>query len=73
MKHSKEKSERKNFVYDNPSDLYNSLLDDYEQQYSNFLDEKKANKRFKHNFSDFLIIMNIKTILMKNQKPLKKN
>ena len=46
MKHSKEKSERKNFVYDNPSDLYNSLLDGYEQQYSNFLDEKKGKQTF---------------------------
>ena len=36
IKSIKEKLEQKNFVYDNASDLYNSLLADYEQQYKNF-------------------------------------
>ena len=47
----KEKSEWKNFV-GNVSDLYNSLLADYEQQYSDFSDQKKKSKLAKHNLID---------------------
>ena len=47
--------ERKNVMYDNDSDLCNSLLVNYEQQYSNLSDEERESKSFKHNFDDLFI------------------
>ena len=74
IKSTKEKSERNKFVYDNDSDLCNSLLVDYDQQYSDCSYRVKKNKGSKHNFSDlFLDDLNIIITSMKNQKLLKRD
>ena len=54
-KSTKKKLERKNVMYDNDSDLCNSLLVNYEQQNSNLSDEERESKGFKHNFDDLFI------------------
>ena len=41
IKPSNKKPEQRIFLYDYVSDLYNSLLSDYEQQYSNYSNEKR--------------------------------
>ena len=38
-------------MYDNASNIYNSLLAYYEQKYNGFLDKTKKSKCSKHNFS----------------------
>ena len=55
LKPTKEKLERNNFLYDHASNIYNSLLAHYEQQYSNFLAGKKKSKPSKHSFSDLFL------------------
>ena len=50
--------ERKRFVYDNASDLYNSLLTNYKQQYRDLdekLNERKKSKCSRHNVSDLFL------------------
>ena len=42
-------------MYDNVSNIYNCLLANYEQQYSDFSDEKKKCKWSKHTFSDLFL------------------
>ena len=65
IKSTKEKYDRKNLAYDNTSDLCNSLLSNHEHQYIDILDKILV--------IYFLMIMHIVIILVKNQKPLKKN
>ena len=55
IKSTKKKIAQKKFLCDDACDLYNSLLANCEQQYSNFSDEKSKIKRSKHNFSDLLL------------------
>ena len=54
-KSTKEKSEGNKVVYDNDSDLYNSLLVNYGQQYSDCSYKEKKSKPSKHNFSDLFL------------------
>ena len=42
-------------MYDNASDIYNTLLGGYELQCTIFSDERKINNLSKHNFRDLFL------------------
>ena len=54
-KSTKEKSEGNKFVYDNDSDIYNSLLVNYGQQYSDCSYKENKSRPSKHYFSDLFL------------------
>ena len=72
-KSAKEKSKGNKFVYDNDSDLYNSLLVNHDQQYSDCSYKEKKSKRSKHNFSElFLNDCEYNNYFDEEQKAIKK-
>ena len=69
LKSAKKQLERKNFVHDNSSNIYNSFLGCYEQKYSDFSDKRiKATLLSTTLVSYFLMIMNMVIILMKKNQ-----
>ena len=72
---------RKQLVYNNDSDIYNKLLNDYELKYAKFSDEKEIKKHDQHKFKDLFLkkhnynewfdIKMIKNQMMKNQVMIK--
>ena len=71
LKSAKKQLERKNFVHDNSSNIYNSFLGCYEQKYSDFPDKRiKATILSTTLVSYFLMIMNMVIILMKKNQAI---